>query len=328
MAQPMRVCYTVDKIWDNGMHCAFTSLEHYKGLYVCAFREGVSHVFDNEGKAEGRIRILVSRDGEAWEALEPIGKAGTDMRDPKLSVTPDGRLMVVSGGSVYRDRKLTDNASYVMFSDDGRHYTQPAPVELPETIPGHGWLWRVTWYDNAGYGVVYTTENDSPQQRVYLVKTADGIHYGLVAAIETDGFPNESTVRFLPDGRMALMVRRDGGDSLGLWGVSKAPYTEWELRKTEFQLGGPDFNVLDDGTVIVGTRSHLIPSEPVTALFTGDAAGHFREALVLPSGGDTSYPGLLVNGDELWVSYYSSLGTKNASIYIAKIPLSLLKRQW
>jgi hypothetical protein len=42
--------------------------------------------------------------------------------------------------------------------------------------------------------------------------------------------------------------------------------------------------------------------------------------LQLPSGGDTSYPGLVWQDDHLWVSYYSSHEGK-AKIYLAKVRL-------
>ena len=48
----------------------------------------------------------------------------------------------------------------------------------------------------------------------------------------------------------------------------------------------------------------------------------FSQRLVLPSGGDTSYCGMIVEGDELWVSYYSGHASHWPSIYLAKIPLS------
>lgn len=323
-AQPQEIKYTVNKIWDNGKHCAFTSLIKYKGLYICSFREGETHIFDSRGNAEGKVRILVSTDGDAWEALDLTGKTGIDLRDPKLSVMPDGRLMVTTGGSIYRNRKLTGIEPQVMFSNDGRNYTAPQPIQLPEEVGSHPWLWRVTWHEGTGYGIVYA-KNDTPLSKLYLVKTDDGIHYSLVKTIEMDGFPNESTVRFLPDGRMAIMVRRDAGDCLGYWGTSHAPYTEWEWKKMEFRVGGPDFIVLDDGTVIAGSRNHYIPSSPQTTLYTGNSEGKFKETLVLPSGGDTSYPGIIKVGDELWVSYYSTHETGNASVYLAKIPLALLK---
>jgi hypothetical protein len=50
------------------------------------------------------------------------------------------------------------------------------------------------------------------------------------------------------------------------------------------------------------------------------AAGRLDEALKLPSGGDTSYPGLVMHEGRLWVSYYSSHEGKT-SIYLAKVRL-------
>ena len=50
-AQAQKIEYTVDKIWDNGMHCAFTSIEQYKGNYYITFREGETHIFDRNGNA-------------------------------------------------------------------------------------------------------------------------------------------------------------------------------------------------------------------------------------------------------------------------------------
>ena len=95
---------SVKKIWDNGSHCAFTSLIKYKGKFYCSFREGETHIFDRKGNAEGKVRILVSEDGEEWKSVALMYKPEYDLRDPKLSVTPDGRLMVIIGGSIYKDK--------------------------------------------------------------------------------------------------------------------------------------------------------------------------------------------------------------------------------
>jgi hypothetical protein len=46
--------------------------------------------------------------------------------------------------------------------------------------------------------------------------------------------------------------------------------------------------------------------------------GTLRECLTLPSGGDTSYAGLVWYEELLWVSYYSSHEGKT-SIYLAKV---------
>ena len=82
------------------------------------------------------------------------------------------------------------------------------------------------------------------------------------------------------------------------------PWHPW--RRSSFQVGGPNFIALNDSTIIAGSRSYLIPGSYKTMLLKGGLDGRFEQIAVLPSGGDTSYPGFLVVGDELWVSYYSS----------------------
>ncbi|MBX3731392.1 MAG: hypothetical protein KF791_02220 [Verrucomicrobiae bacterium] len=53
----------------------------------------------------------------------------------------------------------------------------------------------------------------------------------------------------------------------------------------------------------------------------GSRAGRLTEFLALPSGGDTSYAGMVPHEDLLWVSYYSSHEGRT-SIYLAKVRLS------
>ena len=60
-----------------------------------------------------------------------------------------------------------------------------------------------------------------------------------------------------------------------------------------------------------------------TALFSLDIdRGRIGELLKLPSGGDTSYPGLLWRDGVLWVSYYASHEGKT-SIYLASVKVAL-----
>jgi hypothetical protein len=51
-------------------------------------------------------------------------------------------------------------------------------------------------------------------------------------------------------------------------------------------------------------------------------AGKLTPALTLPSGGDTSYPGLVWHGGQLWISYYSSHEGKT-SIYLARVKIDV-----
>jgi hypothetical protein len=76
---------------------------------------------------------------------------------------------------------------------------------------------------------------------------------------------------------------------------------------------------LPDGRLLAAVR--LYDGRTRTSLCWVDrASGRLEEALVLPSGGDSSYPGLVWHDGLLWVSYYSSHEGKS-SIYLAKVKL-------
>ena len=317
----------VDRIWDHD-YSAFPSITQFQGCYYVSFREAESHIFNRDGKAAGQTRILRSKDGAHWESVALLGKEGYDLRDPKLSVTADGRLMVIQGGSVYVDRQLTDRIPQVSFSSDGRQFSDPEPVVIQDdTAPGMHWFWRVTWVGEVGYTVSY---GEPGGDGLTLFKTTDGLHYETVTTIELGGFPNESTLRALPDGRLGMLIRREKEDKMAWWGVSEPPFTDWDLRPLNFQVGGPDFIVLEDGTIVAGGRAYVF-GEYKTYLWKGSADSPWSAAMILPSGGDNSYPGFLQVGDELWIVYYSSHeltwedGRPRAGIYLARVPVSYFK---
>jgi len=315
---------SVAKIWDNGMYCAFPSIIKYKNAYYCSFREGEGHVFDKNGKAEGKVRVLKSKDGKKWTSVLLMSKDKYDLRDPKLSITPDGRMMILMGGSIYVDKKFVDCISQVSFSSDGIHFSDPQPVQMTKAAQREkDWLWRMTWDGDTGYVVGYFQPGNGQTNNIHLLKTTDGVHYDQVCDFNITDFPNEATIRILPDKRMMIMVRRDSGDKMGYWGVSAPPYKNWNWTKMGFQLGGPDFVAIDENHIIAGSRSYYISSHAKTSLYLGNIKGDFQEVCTLPSGGDTSYPGLLVVGNELWVCYYSLHETPRASIYLAKMPLNM-----
>jgi hypothetical protein len=306
----------VNKIWSNDKYNAFTSLISFKGGFYCAFREGESHVF---GK-DGLIRIISSEDGINWKSVALLEKNGYDLRDPKLSITPDGRIMVIIGGSVYRSKELVSRLSHVSFSNrSGKNFSAPQPISFSsDTNSDMGWLWRVTWYNKVGYGVTYQNGNE---WTISLLKTIDGVKYDLVTRLQVNGNPNETTVRVMPDGEMLMMVRRESDNLEGMWGRSTPPYKEWKWSSMGTRLGGPDFIPLSNDLLVAGTRLYSKEAS-YTAVFAGDRSGNFRKILVLPSGGDTGYPGFVHIDNKLYVSYYSSHEGGKASIYFAEIPLS------
>eukprot|EP01035_Chromulina_nebulosa_P043593 gene43593-59045_t len=111
----------VKKIWDAGGHNAFTDMLRWQGRWWCTFREAAGHV-----GGDGVIRVIVSADGATWVSAAALAEKDVDLRDPKLSVAPDGRLMLVCGGSIYLGTKeLKGRRPRVSFSKDGRSWTEP-----------------------------------------------------------------------------------------------------------------------------------------------------------------------------------------------------------
>ena len=52
----------------------------------------------------GVTRVFLSADGSAWSSEAVVSEEGVDLRDSKLTITPDGRLMLLMGGSVYDEK--------------------------------------------------------------------------------------------------------------------------------------------------------------------------------------------------------------------------------
>ncbi len=316
----------VTKIWDYAPHNAFTDLIRYEGKYYCTFREGTAHIPADDGSGKGKIRILVSSDGENWVSFALLEKKEYDLRDPKLSITPDGKLMVLMGGTIY---DVLQRLTHVSFLDrEHNRFSQPIPINVNNAIrSNYDWLWRLTWFNGEGYGVVYSKENNI-HSKVSLVKTIDGINYNLVSSLNVGNVPGESTVYINADKKMQILMRRE---AVGLLGLSAPPYVTWEWKELYLDLGsgtmiplflgGPNMIPFKDDEFIIGTR-FTRDNKTLTSLFLMNKLGVLRKILDLPSGGDTSYPGLLINGNELWVSYYSSHEGKT-SVYLAKIKLDL-----
>lgn len=303
---------SVRKIWDQGEHNAFTDLIRWQDRLWCVFREGEGHV-----GGDGRIRVLSSDDAADWESVALLTEEGVDLRDPKLSITPDGRLMLVMGGSVYGGTTtLKSRQPRVSFSSDGKQWTKPQLV-----LDEGEWLWRVTWHNGMAYGISYRTEPRPDQTHlsadawsVSLYQSDDGESWQRVTDFTIPGRPNEATLRFRGDEMWALL-RREGGEQVSWIGRSLPPYAQWQWRPTSQRIGGPNFVVLPDGTKWAGGRQY--EGGPRTVLFRMTDRS-LDAVLTFPSGGDTSYPGFVLDGDGMWVSYYSS-HEGNSAIYIARV---------
>ena len=266
---------------------------------------------------DGTIRILKSKRGKKWTSAGLLSYPDIDLRDPKLSIMPDGRLMVSLGGSNYDGSTLLDRMPYVSFLKSRRgEFSTPIPIVLKEATP-EDWLWRVTWHEGVGYGVVYRNLKKDPWAAI-LVKTMDGIHYDQMKDLGLVDRPNEATIRFNDEGEMFIIIRNESPKRYGQLGRSNPPYADWAWHRVPHKLGGPNMIFMKDGSLIMGTRQSTKTASTVVGLIS--ETGEFTTYATLPSGGDTSYPGFVVHKGKLRISYYSSHEEKT-SIYLATISL-------
>lgn len=326
---------SVKRIWDHARHNGFPDLIRTHDKWFCCLREGDRHV----GGEDGKIRIISSQNGNEWKSNALLALDGVDLRDASLSEMPDGRLMLVCGGSIYEDIQIDGqtivNGKYVgrqtrvAFSKDGRDWTPFQKI----LSPGH-WLWRVTWHKGRAYGLSKTGYDANPKMGIpekvlregFLYTSMNGVDWELITkwGEPVAGLVSETRIRFTPEDEMIAVIRPV------FIGMSKPPYRKWVFRRTEKALQGPNLIILPDGQLWASTRyaERLTPERQkevgTTKLFGARQAlvklerdGSFVEVLLLPGGGDTGYAGLVWHDGFLWMAYYASGG-----IYFAKVDTS------
>ncbi len=306
----------VERIWDQAKHNAFTDLVRYQDRWYCVCREATGHA-----AGAGVIRVLSSKDGRAWQSLASVAESDVDLRDPHLSVTPDGWLMLIGGAAVPPTRDpVKDHYSWVSFSKDGSQWTRPK-----RTLESWQWLWRVTWHKGVAYGVAYSFDSKDTARKYHaaLYKSPDGLQYDKITDFAVPQ-ATEATLAFDGD-VMHCLQRRDGKPNSAMLGRSPPPYTEWTWRDLGMYFGGPNFLKIADGKTADGAwwacGRRMEDGKPQTVVARLDLqAAKLVPALTLPSGGDTSYPGLVWHDGQLWISYYSSHEGKSA-IYLARVQL-------
>jgi hypothetical protein len=312
-SEPKLELVEVRKIWDKASHNAFTDLIRFKNRWYCVFREGENHV-----SPDGSLRVLTSQDGKQWESAALISSPDSDLRDAKITVTPDGRLML-SGAEAIHEPTTHRHQSLVWFSKHGTQWSDAVEVGDRDN-----WLWRVSWHDGKAYGFGYGCGPDNRGLRFY--RSDDGRSFEtLIDRVDVPGtYPNETSIVFAADDTAHCLLRQDGEPKSGFIGKAKPPYQDWTWQSLGVRIGGPEWIRLPNGKCLAAVR--LYDDKVRTSLAWIDPeTAEFTEALALPSGGDTSYAGMVLHGDEVWISYYSSHDRKNTSaksaIYLARVKI-------
>lgn len=317
------------QVYNDGNHNAFTDLCRFGDHYYLAFRscpEG--HMIF----ASSRIVVLRSRDAQAWTEVYSFSVPARDVRDPHF-LSFQNKLFVYSGTWPVdpNDSRFMDQNNHLGFgvwSADGANWS------APEVLAGtHGYyIWRAATsgglaYLNGRCIRAFVTPRDNAHERAlmqsWLLQSADGLSWTPVGAFQKE-YGDETAFLFEPDGAITAIARAEAGLPAQLC-RARPPYQTWTRTTLDRAVGGPLLARWGE-RYLVGGRKTLDRSRPVTALYwlIND---ELVEALELPSGGDTSYPGFVaVAPDRALLSYYSShegSGTSLAPchIYLAELHL-------
>jgi len=303
-------------ITDDDLHNSNTDMIEWGDAYYLSYVSSPYHF----GNDESVMHVMRSYDqGRTWENTATFNPPGEDIRDPKFSVIGERLFLYALKNTTFVAEPYISVYSY---SEDGVTWTD---FELVPDLDG--WLfWRpITQDGETFYNSAYWWEHG----KSVLLKSTDGIRWETVSRIYEGGRNDETEIEFLPDGRMIATGRleyayfADGafGDRRGatLIAISEPPYETWtELTQSRVaRLDGPYLFTYNDRVYALGRfQPDLDNSGPWTA--QGSILSRKRTSLYeiredglayltdLPSNGDTSYVGLVMDGETVYATYYTS----------------------
>ncbi len=303
----------------NGRHNANTDLILWKGHYYFIYANQPG----NQGSDTTFLSLNRGKNLHNLREILTLNVPGEDIRDPKFAIIQD-KLFVF-----YLKNKgfIADpyGTAYV-YTTDGKKFSDPEDVKGFDD-----WLfWRPKTLDNITW---YCTASSAPQTKCILLKSTDGFNWEKVSSIAEGTGLAEIELLFLSDKRMLISIRDEvdhdtvlGRTTAGTGlGISKPPYKEWKGTVDALtKLDGPVlFKITDSSNnsryFAVGrfqpdrdiffTASGSVFSRKRTSLFEFinlDKSPELRYISDLPSSGDTAYGGVIVEGNHVYISYYSS----------------------
>lgn len=299
------ICQVGDSLfYQDGKYNAFTDLCLYNNkLYLC-FRNSNGYIPNSE-RDYGQIFIYESEDGELWKRIYVIHDDEYDLRDPKLVVDNENRLILYCGYSVLLDDMLVFQGTKAGILD-----LREEKVVL-ENIYKDFWLWRVTWHDNnSAYSLAYNIH-----ENVCLLKSYDGFNWFSISSVQLDNC-NEADLYFSDDNIMNACIRTNFGQTL--MGVAAPPYTCWEFDTISDIIHCPRLLCVGDLNIYLAGRTYRVGERGETvSLFQMNKSTIIDTIWTSSFALDCGYPGLVKFNNNVFLSYYLSDGI-SANIYLQK----------
>lgn len=142
-------------VWHDGAHASSSDAVVFAGATYLAFRSAQGRGFDGAA----HVQVLRSLDhGQTWTPTTTVSAAGTDPRDPKLTLF-QGQLWLTFTSWDSADPQQRHTRVEVATTTDGAQFSTPAPLELPQPSgspglaawrprPINGALWLPSWVDD------------------------------------------------------------------------------------------------------------------------------------------------------------------------------------
>jgi hypothetical protein len=304
------------KIGNKAQHNAFVDLCEFKKQLFCCFREAENHV-----SAEGTIRIQTLDFQGNVLLSNRIAMPKTDLRDPKITVSPDGHMLLIAyARQTSVNNQTIGRRNLTWISQTGHSWSA-----AKEFADRGWWLWRLRWHNNQAYGFAYNKHQNAIHLYSGNPRRSFHLHQPFALSLHKHkkGYPNESDLIF-DNNKAFAIVRRDADSYSAQLGHSIFPYKKWSWIDLGRYIGGPIMMRLDKNFALVAGRI-VKKGRLVTGLLKMNLSnGDLQELLILPSAGDNSYPGLVLKEHMLYVSYYSSHEDNKSCVYLAQIDFHAL----
>jgi hypothetical protein len=305
--------------WDiarDGTHNSNTDMIEWNGQFYIAYVSSPFHF----GNDKSVMKVERSSDkGRTWEEVERYNPPGEDIRDPKFAVFGNRLFLYALKNTNFIAEPYL---SVYAYSENGSNWTDF------QTVPNlDGWLfWRPKTQDGKTfYNTAYWWEHG----KSILLKSTDGIQWETISTVHEGGRNDETEIEFLPDGRLISTARLEYGvgseaifgDPKGstLIAVSSPPFTTWKplIESLVTRLDGPYLFPYNGRVYAIG-RYQPDPGKTGPLSDQGSCLAKKRTSIFevrenglayltdLPSAGDTSYVGLIREGDTVYASYYTS----------------------
>ncbi len=306
-------------VWTCDNQVVDTDLVRFKNQWIIACCES-THADHHEGV----IRIVTSKDELSWELLASIESptARKLLSNPRLSVQPNGQLMLTAVGIVANPQVAEPIPEFggtvqtlAWFSVDGRSWSEARPFGSENTMHG-----KTVWLNELAYSYAQGSVcGDAQTVRILSSIEVGREMHQLYQGTFAQFFPSNASFVFAGAQGLCLMSRVGNGGELqsGMLGKSQAPFDHWDWTETDRSFSFPNAIKITDNRVLV--LASLDGPKARRVLCNLDLeTGKLFELLEIATNDMHTHAGISFHEGHLWISFAREHDHKKC-VYLAKI---------